>query len=350
MVIEKVHNVHELGDNWDKLANSVYQKRSFLLHLEKTNNSNQRYYSLYDDGILCAGAAVYSLKINLLTFSNLELKLPMQVIGLPISNDESGLLGNDEYVNALLDMIFEKEKGIVLCLNYTQQISIQKTIEMISLPSMIFQIEHSDWDGYLHSLRHPYRRRILKALDKSKNVVHQNGTCKSFTPKHYEQYLEVVNRSKTKLEILNIEFFKQLPDIFNLNSFYYEEKLLYWNITLEEKECFYFLFGGLDYSIREDYDSYTNNLIEIIKDGINRKCLSINLGQTAEVSKVRFGANPKQKKMFLFHNSPIIRWFFRVFKKQLSYKPKNTKNRIYRNDCIKTEKSNQKKMHYAGIS
>jgi len=119
---------------------------------------------------------------------------------------------------------------------------------------------------------------------------------------------------------------------------------------LEEKECFYFLFGGLDYSIREDYDSYTNNLIEIIKDGINRKCLSINLGQTAEVSKVRFGANPKQKKMFLFHNSPIIRWFFRVFKKQLSYKPKNTKNRIYRNDCIKTEKSNQKKMHYAGIS
>jgi len=350
MVIEKVNNVHELCNNWDSIANSFYQKRSFLLHLENTNNSNQRYYCLYDKGILCAGAVIYSLKINLFTFSNLELKMPMQVIGLPISNDESGLLGNDKYVQTLLDMIFEKEKGIILCLNYTQAISIRKTVEMISLPSMVFNIEHGDWESYLNSIRHPYRRRILKALNKVNNICKQTETCEKFTEKHYEQYLEVVNRSTSKLEIMNIEFFKELPHVFNLNSFYDNENLLYWNITMKDKKGFYFLFGGVDYSIRDIYDSYTNNLVEIIKDGIKRKCLNINLGQTAEVSKIRFGAIPIEKKMFLYHPSPVIRWVFRVLKKQLSYKPKIIRNRVYKKVLVQMNKNPQKKIHYAGIS
>lgn len=348
MIVEKVNNVHEISPDWDKIVNSIYQKRSFLSHLEKTNNSNQRYYSLYDNGILCAGAIVYSLKINLFTFSNLKLKLPMQVIGLPISNDESGLLGNDKYVESLISIIFKKERGVLLCLNYKQRILNKKTINMMSLPCMIFQIEHGNWDIYLHSLRHPYRRRIIKALDKITNVSRRSETCQSFTENHYEQYLEVVNRSKTKLEILSIEFFKGLPNTFHLNSFYEEGNLLYWNITLEDKEDFYFLFGGLDYSVRDAYDSYINNLIEIIRDGINSRSNKINLGQTAEISKLRFGANPTQRKMFLYHNNIIFRWIFRALKKQLSYTTNNIINRVYNEDLM--NKSSKNHMHYARVS
>ncbi|WP_242156296.1 hypothetical protein [Aestuariivivens sediminis] len=350
MSIEKVNKVQELSPEWDHIAHSIYQKRSFLSHLERTNHSNQRYYTLHEKGVLCAGAVVYSLKINLFTFSKLELKLPMQVIGLPISNDESGVWGSDPYVETLLSHIFRKERGIVLCLNYAQDLPNFKTINMTSLPSMIFQIEHDSWEGYMQALRHPYRRRILKALDKTATVTGRREPCGAFTERHYELYLEVVKRSKTKLEILSMAFFKTLPEPFNLNSFYDNEKLLYWNITLEENKTLYFLFGGLDYKARDTYDSYTNNLIEIIKEGIHRECHVINLGQTAEISKARFGAYKRNNKMCLYHHNRMIRWLFNSLRNQLSYTSHTGGHRVYHEDKVPMSDISKNKMHYAGIS
>jgi hypothetical protein len=350
MIIERVNSVHELKADWDKISNSIYQKRSFLNHLERNNFSNQRYYTLYEDENLCAGAVIYSLKINLFTFSNYKLKLPMQVVGLPISIDESGLIGNDQYVEILLTNIFENVKGFILCLNHEQSITNQKVIGMMSLPTMIFNIEYVDWESYIQSLRHPYRRRILKALNKVTNVSSRSETCKAFTKDHYDQYLEVVNRSKTKLEVMSIEFFRRLPDTFRLNSFYDEAKLLFWHVTIEDQNNYNFLFGGLDYSLRDVYDSYTNNLIAIIKDGINHKCQYINLGQTAETSKVRFGANPKQKKMFIYHNNKLIRMLLQVLKNQLSYTSKNIRNNVFRNDPVIMKNVLNNQIQYARTS
>ena len=126
MNIKRIHSARELNDDWDLLAVSIYQKRSFLAHLEKNNFSHQRYYLYYHDHNLCAGAVVYSLKINLFTFSKLNLNLPMQIIGLPISNDENGLLGTAKYTELLISEIFKKEHGIVLCLNHQQPVINKK--------------------------------------------------------------------------------------------------------------------------------------------------------------------------------------------------------------------------------
>lgn len=332
MIIERLHSANELNNDWDLLANSIYQKRSFLTHLEKNNFSDQRYYVLYDNDILSAGAVVYSLKINLFTFSKLDLNLPMQVIGLPISNDENGLLGNAKHTELLLSEIFKNENGILLCLNYQQAVINKKVIKMSSLPSMIMRREHQDWDSYVKSLRHPYRRRILKALSKTKNVKGKSDSCKTFTREHYKQYLRVVNLSKTKLEVMNMAFFKNLPDTFELSSYFDNEKLLYWHITVEDHDNFYFLFGGLDYGLRDVYDSYSNNLIAILKKGIQRKCKIINLGQTAETSKARFGTFKAPKKMFLYHNNTLVRFVFRLLRQQLSHTPRIIRNHVFRND------------------
>lgn len=335
MNIERLNSVNQLKDDWDLLANSIYQKRSFLAHLEKNNFSNQRYYVLYDDKTLCAGAIVYSLKINLFTFSKLDLNLPMQVIGLPISNDENGLLGNAKNTEILLSEIFKQENGIVLCLNYQQSVINKNIIEMSSLPSMILRRAHEDWESYLQSLRHPYRRRILKALGKTQNIRSQSESCNAFTNDHYNQYLQVIHRSKTKLEVMGMKFFKNLPDTFKLDSFYDQEKLLYWHITAEDQNNYYFLFGGLDYELRDVYDSFTNNLIAILKRGINRQYNLINLGQTAETSKARFGTMREPKKMFLYHKSRLARFVFQMLSKQLSHSPEIHKHHVFRSDEIK---------------
>lgn len=335
MNIERLNSVDQLKNDWDLLANSIYQKRSFLAHLEKNNFSNQRYYVLYEDGFLCAGAVVYSLKINLFTFAKLDLNVPMQIIGLPISNDENGLLGSAEYTEILLSEIFKQENGIALCLNYQQPVLNKKLIKMSSLPSMILRREHEDWESYLQSLRHPYRRRILNALAKTQNIRSQSESCNAFTDDHYNQYLQVIHRSKTKLEVMGMKFFKNLPDPFKLDSFYDQEKLLYWHITVEDQNNYYFLFGGLNYELRDVYDSYTNNLIAILKRGINRQYNLINLGQTAETSKARFGTIREPKKMFLYHKSRLARFVFHLLRKQLSHSPESHEHHVFRNDEIK---------------
>ena len=101
-------------------------------------------------------------------------------------------------------------------------------------------------DQYVGALRHPYRRRITKALDKNKNVTSVSENCDAFTRDHYKQYLQVVQRSKTKLEVMDMEFFKYLPYPFKLDSYYDQEKLLYWHITVEDRNHLYFLFGGFE--------------------------------------------------------------------------------------------------------
>lgn len=300
------------------------------MHLEQTNFSDQRYFELYRNGLLCAGAVIYSLKINLFTFTKSKFHVSMNVIGLPISNDQSGLLGDEENANLLVSEILKTETGILLCLNHLQELNKKELIHLESLPSMVFTIKHESWDSYLKSLRHVYRRRISKAQNKIQRVRSNSGTCGSFTNDHYEQYLAVLTRSKFKLEAMDQEFFCNLPESFKLRSFYDRDKLLFWNITIQDRGIHHFLFGGMDYSMRDLYDSYANNLIDIIQEGILSGCEQINLGQTAEVSKSRLGAAFLPKKMFLYHSNKYLRLAFKIFRKQLSYTKTFKENNVYK--------------------
>ena len=128
-----------------------------------------------------------------------------------------------------------------------------------------------------------------------------------------------------------MEFFKDLPNTFHLNSFRIKEKLLYWNISFEHNNTYHFLFGGMDYSERDTYDSYANNLVSIIKDGLDMNCSQINLGQTAEISKSRLGAVPLPKAMFLYHKNKLINGIFRSLRTQLTYSPSDLDHHIYKN-------------------
>lgn len=346
MTLSCVHTASQLGIDWDGIAKSTYQRRPFLMHLEQTNPSYQRYYQLHSHGNLKAGAIVYDLKVNLLTFSKRELKIPMKIIGLPLSCSEGGIIGDKSEVEPLLEHILKKEKGIILSVNYDPEISLTGIVPIKSVPTRILNIQQTTWEGYLSSLRHPYRRRINKALEKSVNVTKRAGSCSAFGEEHYQQYLDVVNRSKEKLEILDSSFFKELPEQFILNSFYTDHQLLYWHITFREETTYHFLFGGMNLLLRDTYDSYTNNLIQIVKDGIKLGCKTIELGQTADESKSRFGALAEEKHLFLYHKNPLLRFVFRTFQKQLGHKGPYTHHRVFSNS-IPIEVSKKEMVSYA---
>ena len=330
MSCSSVHSIKQIDSEWDQIAANLYQKRNFLLHLEKTNPLRQRYYLMHEKNQLKAGAVVYSLAVNFFTFSRMNLKLPMQIIGLPLSCDASGLLGEDCDISILVDFILEKEKGIVLGLNHAQHIKDERLISLRNLPSMIFRIEHPDWESYLNAVKHNYRRRIISAKKRGRDLRQISSSCQNFSQDHYQQYLAVIHRSKTTLEVLPLAFFTNLPDTFQLNSYYYEKTLVYWNISFLESGTYNFLLGGMDYSKRDLFDSYYNNLISIMQDGFEYNCIAINFGQTAEISKARLGAIPEEKSMFLYHKNRLVRGIFRLLKHQLTNSNESVSHQIYK--------------------
>lgn len=319
MKIIKKDSANELDPNWNLLCDSVYQKDKFLKHTEKYNRCNQRYFLAYEESGFVAGAVVYSLKVNMLTFAKHSLNIPMTIIGIPASVDAYGIVGNEIYYDELLNEIIKNEKGIILCLNYNKSLRINDIIEMKTLPTMIYDRDASSWENFLESVRHNYRRRILKAQNKFDGIVIKKGLCSQFTNEHYRLYLSIMSRTKTKLEILQKEFFLNLSSEYVLYSFYSDNELITWHITTSSEGIYYFLFGGINYSLRDKYDSYFNNLIHVVKEGINIKSESINLGQTAEVSKNRLGAKSIEKKMFIYHKNPLFRLMFKSMKSFLGY-------------------------------
>jgi hypothetical protein len=335
MKIKKITTANNICPTWNLLADSTYQKLDFLSHLEKYNPCKQRYYICFDSDKVVCGAAVYSLKINLFMFSKSSLSISFSVIGLPASVDAAGIVGkNTECINALFSAILQQEKGLILCLNYNSIEKVKKIIKMQTLPTLIFEKKNDTWDDFLNSVKHNYRHRILKAESKIKNTEKRTEPCSCFTKEHYNQYLAVMERTKTKLEVLSFDFFYNLPETYQLISIYHGKNLLVWHISTSDSTTYYFLFGGMNYELRDKFDSYYNNLISIIKEGFDTECKMINLGQTATIPKNRLGSTIVPLSMFFYHHNPLIRLFLFLGKKLISYKIKEKCVNIYKSELL----------------
>lgn len=329
-VIKIVAAPENLDENWDQLASCYFQKKEFLLHLHRYNPCNQRYYQFYNGNTLVAGAVVYTLKINLFTFSGLKTCLKMTVIGLPVSVASSSLVGNPDEFENLFNFILHHEKGVILGMNMPPGLILKKIIPMRTLPTIIFANRFIDFESYMQALRHPYRRRIRTILGKAAGVEYVVTPCSDFTALHYRLYLEIMKRTKTKLETLSFDLFKNLPGNFTLGSEYYNSKLLAWHTLCYDGEDLYFFFGGMDYEQRDTFNSYYNNLISILITGITHHFSRIDFGQTAETAKMRLGGLPDERDMFLYHKNPLIRLVFTLARPLVTYKRKPDRANVFK--------------------
>ena len=331
MKIEKVHTVLAIPDEWDNLATCFYQKKQFLLHSQNWNRCNQRYYLAYEDNRLVAGAVVYTLKLNLFTYSKFTLRVKMQITGIPCSVSCQGLIGNNQYAYELLEHIFSVEKGLCLALNLENTTGISRRIVVgKTVPAIVLKNNFSDWEEYLNKIRSDYRHRLRLVEEKSKDLKFQRGTCLRFNEKMYYQYLQVFDKSEAKLERLNLNFFKFLPDEFCLTTITIKDNLLGWFITLYADQKLYFFLGGLDYSLNEEYATYLRLLEEIIQLGIKLNVESIDLGQTAEEPKMRLGGENHKLYLAAFHKNLAVRLFLRSTIKLLEYKNKIPTHHVFK--------------------
>jgi len=327
----KLDNALSLPDEWDAMADCYFQRKKFLLHCQNWNHCNQRYYVAYENDELITGAVVYTLRLNLFTYYKLSLPITMQITGIPCSVSCGGLVGKSNRTLELFENICLQEKGLKLALNIDSIDGVpRKIFAGNTLPVIKFKNNFSSTNDYLKSLRADYRRRLDLINKKSSALQFTQNSCSKFTIEMYHQYIRVYERSNAKLERLDYRFFKYLPSEFKLIVARANGTLAGWFITLNADSKLYFFLGGLNYSMNEELETYHRLLQEIILQGINSGAQYIDLGQTAEIPKMRLGGESQSKYMIANHSN-MINILLRASKKLLEYKNDFPKHHVFRN-------------------
>jgi len=317
--IKNISRALDLPEKWDREATDYFQTREFLNHTEKYNPCNQHYYLLYRNEIFETGVVVYTLKLDFLTYLNIPSPFRMNIAGIPCSVSASGIIGNPDYLPQIIRYMKTQEKGMLLFLNLAFEMMDEKMISGRTLPAIILTNHFQSWEDYLRTMRADYRRRIRLFSSPFSEIHKEKFACSCFDDRMYNLYLEVLKRSKGKLETLSLEFFRNLPSNFNLTAFYHAEKHIGWYISSTFNEKFYFFMGGVDYKVNRRFNTYFNILLNVTIDGIEKGASVIDLGQTAEIPKLRLGGKLVEKNMGAYHSNRIIRKLIEASKNLLEY-------------------------------
>ncbi len=306
MLLRYAH-ARDLPAAWDAMAATCFRTRAFLTHTERHNPCGQRYHVLWDGDRAIAGAIAYDLRIDLLTFAQVRSPLPMTVLGVPCSVAWPGLLGDRARWPAMLAELLPRERGLVLGLNTTAPITHPDLVQGLTLPTMVLEHGFDSVEGYTAALRADYRRRLRRIQGALDGATRTESPCSALTEPGYRLYVGAYERSEAKLELLSHDFLARLPEPFRMVRFERDGLLLGWHISAVQPDRTTFFMGGVDQAHNERHRTYFNLLFDVIACGIRAGSPVIDLGQTAEVPKLRTGARLSQRSMFAWHRRGLAR-------------------------------------------
>jgi hypothetical protein len=330
--IERCSEASCLAPGWDDAAGSWFRGREFLAYAERWNPCRQRYWQLRDGGEVRAGAIVYSLTLDLLTFLRIPSPVTMHLLGVPVGIATPGYFGPREARDALLRTVAAEERGLLVVLNADSGDDLPIGARSRMVPTIVLENRFADWSSYVQALRAPYRRRLRRLAESAARLRAVTSGCDRFGEAHHALYRQVHGRAPAKLETLRLDFFRNLPDRFVLTSYHRDGQLVSWTITVPDGGLFMYFFGGMDYAALSETDAYHVGLAGIVRQAIERRAPRLDLGQTADEPKLRFGGSLVEKEMYLCHRNPIAQALLRAFRKALEYRGRAPAFRTFRDE------------------
>ena len=322
-----IESANLLSGVWDKLAgDNILLRKEHLVQLENANPCNQKYH-IFGNPEADSIVITYRLYLNIFTYGIANWKIPVTIIGIPCSVSKQGFSMGIKTKNQILEFV-RNLKGSKLILN-TENVSLDHFAMGKTLPTCQLNIGWNTFEEYLLDMRSHYRYRAGKALKKWNQIqtVELEDNIE-FDEELYQLYLQVYEKSDYKLEKLSIDFFKTFPA--RIIKFQESGNTLGFIQLLENKEELIFLMGGFDYGLNHRYDIYFNMLLKIIRLGIEGGYGTIDMGQTAEDTKMKLGCIRVEKFMYIHHSNRVVNFLVRRFIGLLSYKEKDFKYKVFR--------------------
>jgi hypothetical protein len=334
---------------------SIFTDPRFIAGVEASMKQDCRfwYVMIYDhDGrpVACAGLA--SLTIDLTDLADPRLawvvrripavsrlqRLKVLFCSLPGSPGEKSValirtddrrqvisvldgIVNDLAKHAGMDAIVYKEFGQ----NDLEWISslLELGYRRVAIPPMhVFRHSFPNFLKYSAALKTRYRQQINRSLRKLKVagieqavLVDPEKILRLYTPQVHDMYCQMVASSDVKLEVLPIEYFRQLTSRLSgetdLVALFKESTIVAFGWGLRDGQTYHMTYAGLDYRLNQDFDLYFNLMYTGLDRAFRQGVRVINVGQTATAFKARIGCDSTPLYAFAKGLGPMMSWFFR---------------------------------------
>lgn len=337
MRVRRYSSIHQVPESlWDSLLNDdqPYHAHRLIRAVEDAGVEDSRFWMLlfYEGERLVASAVLSAFTVSLDLFLGKSvqklvalvrkffprcLRVDVLFCGLPASFGQSNLvLADGVPARAVLDLLVREMESIAaeeglrfLSIKEFKEHELPKVADLESLgffrghsvPYMTMDIRWRSFDEYLASLRHPYRRHILRSLNRAPHLT--LGGPEVMSPgRFFQLYRNVMARSETRLEMLNEAFFERLwvelgADL-QILAAVADGEVLGAALLLKFGTTLNFMLVGLPATPRTPYDVYFNLLYAIVDQAIQQGCEHLNLGQTAYWGKQQIGGVPEDEFLF----------------------------------------------------
>jgi len=345
-------------DHWDTIAgqNSIFLSRAYLKAIEtfSPDNTSQRYGIAYSNDkpmviIVCqiaelSGERLVKIDNKIANALSKKYRERVLVCGNLVSSGLHGIAFNDDLdpeegwkiVGEILNKIRHNEnlsgkidfslikdiKGDIL--KSSEAIERYSFRKIQTDPDMVLELpmDINSFDDYLKLLTSKYRSRVkkvIKSIDQSQYTCKEIELNQSIDKTIHALYLNVENKSNTRLATLVPGYFHKLStnlkENFICKGIFDGDKILgFISIIIDNKVALAY-YVGFDYEINEKNPIYFRLLQLVIETAIEKNCNKVSFGRSALEPKANLGAKPVEAFIWARHNissvNVVLRNFFR---------------------------------------
>jgi hypothetical protein len=347
--IEFVNQTH-----WQEIAfqGSVFLSRAYLTAIEANSPENtlQRYAIAYKDSkpvaiVVCQVAEITG---NHLTQASSGIKGKLAdnfkervlVCGNLVSSGLHGvafdsLLDKQVGWKIVAEILYKIRRGEKLNgkIDFTlikdikgEEFEDSKVVERFSYrqiqtdPDMILSLadEVNNFEDYLAILTSKYRNRIkkiIKTIDTSGYISEKIKITPEIDKQLHPLYLQVENKSDTRLATLTEGYFYQLSENLKDNFVCYviknQEHIAGFITVIKDGSKAIAYYVGIDYSVNKKLPIYFRLLQLVIESALEMNCKEISFGRTALEPKASLGAKPVDTYVWARHRVPVVNFAVR---------------------------------------
>jgi hypothetical protein len=159
-----------------------------------------------------------------------------------------------------------------------------------------------DFAHYCAALSSNYRKSVNRSTRKLKPAgaevkvfTDSDEILRVYTPEVHALYYQMVGKAEVNIELLPIEFFRQLTSRLKghveLVTIIKEDRIIAIGWCLNVGSAFHLMYAGLDYQLNRELDLYFNLMYASLDRALRSGAAKIHVGQTASAFKARLGCH-----------------------------------------------------------